>query len=71
MNRKCGLFLIESDAVSLWDVDEKMEIKVDSAGNLNVGKDASVSCEIHTHTHTCTHAHTHTHTHTQCSFVVW
>ena len=29
--------------VSLWSVDEKLEIKVDSAGNLNVGKDASVS----------------------------
>ena len=33
----------EGDVVSLWDVDEKLEIKVDSAGNLNVGKDASVS----------------------------
>ena len=31
------------DVVSLWSVEEKLEIKVDSAANLNVGKDASVS----------------------------
>ena len=32
--------------MSLWSVEEKLEIKVDSAGNLNVGKDASVSVEL-------------------------
>ena len=31
------------DVVSLWSIEEKLEIKVDSAANLNVGKDASVS----------------------------
>ena len=41
----CRLLYLSTDgtAVSLWDIDEKLEIKVDSAGNLHVGKDASVS----------------------------
>ena len=28
----------DSDAVSLWDIDGKLELLVDSAGTLNVGK---------------------------------
>ena len=39
----------ESDVVSLWDIDGKLEIKVDSAGNLNVGKDTAVSFITHKH----------------------
>jgi phosphatidylinositol-4,5-bisphosphate 3-kinase len=38
------------DVVSLWSVEEKLEIKVDSAANLNVGKDASImviACVYH------------------------
>ena len=31
------------DAVELWDVEGKLQLKVVSAGNLNVGKEAKVS----------------------------
>ena len=40
----------DSDVVSLWDIDGNLEIKVDSAGNLNVGKDTTVSLGTHTNT---------------------
>ena len=42
-------YIPESDIVSLLDINEKLEIKVDSAGNLNVGKDASVCMVLGTY----------------------
>ena len=39
----CYMLYSCSDAVELWDIEGKFQIKVASATNLNVSKDTSVS----------------------------
>ena len=34
--------ILSVEATSLWDIEGKFSLKIISAGNLNVGKDASV-----------------------------
>lgn len=37
------IYIIVLETTDLWDIDGKFSLKVISAGNLNVSKDASVS----------------------------
>ena len=45
----CNVSFFTSDTANLWDIDGKLSLKIISACNLNVSKDASVSSDINTY----------------------